>query len=250
MSRYPVATWRPIPEQFSQPHIRPTQFIFHRQVGLGSLFGFYSSAGVVVESQLWVGKDGRAEQYLDTTVRADANLEANMRPDGTGAVSCEFEGGLNNEPLTDAQIATAVVLLRQAHERDGIPLRFCRNPEDPGVGWHVMWGAPGPWTPVAKTCPTKPVIAQLPAILESAQGDDVTEADKDDIAAKVCDLLLGARATALRGQVRLALDAELGDESGLEELSNRIAGKVASKPVDVDALAAAVADKLAARLAS
>jgi hypothetical protein len=80
--------------------------------------------------------------------------------------------------------------------------------------------------------------------------DDVTEADKDDIAKRVVDLLFGGRSAGLRNQIRLALDEELGDESGAEAFSGRVAAKVQAQPIDEDRLASVIADRLAARLAS
>ena len=43
-------------------------------------------------------------------------------------------------------------------------------PAGSGIGWHVMFGAPGPWTPVAKSCPGPARVAQardeiIPAIV-------------------------------------------------------------------------------------
>lgn len=219
MSRYPSAEWDPIPENKTQSKIRPTQFIFHRQVGLGDLHDWYAQQGVVVESQLWVAKSGRAKQYLDSTVRADANYLANKRPDGTGAVSCEFEGGLHNEPLTPEQVATAIRLLRDAHALDGIPLRLCTGPDEPGIGWHVMWGAPGPWTPVAKSCPTKPVIAQIPGILAAAQEDDLQFTDQINIAGTDAGKATGATSVdlgdALRRMYEWTFRADLNSAAAL-----------------------------------
>jgi hypothetical protein len=213
MSRYPPARWRPIPEQRGQQRIRPTQFIFHTQAGRGSLHDYYTARGIDVESHLWVARNGDAEQYLDTEVRADANLTANRRPDGTGAVSCEFEGFVD-DPFTDAQVATAIRLLREAHDRDGIPRTLCRSPDDPGVGWHVMWGAPGPWTPVAKSCPGKRRIAQIPAIVRAAREDHVMPST-DELIRAITEELNDTRsplAVALRNNVRIAVQAELRDE--------------------------------------
>lgn len=206
MSRYPVAEWRPIPEQHTQPTIRPTQFIFHTQVGYGSLYDFYRRTDITVESHFWVSRGGNAEQYLDTTVRGDANYLANMRPDGTGAVSCEFEGHAD-QPFTQAQVETAIKLLRQANERDGIPLRLCDGPSDPGIGWHVMWGAPGAWTPVAKTCPGKPRINQVPGIVAAARGEWDEMATKQEIKEALADLLT-ADNPAFVNAVRVAIEAE------------------------------------------
>jgi hypothetical protein len=213
MSRYPAARWRPIPEQRRQQRIRPTQFIFHTQAGYGSLHDYFTTRGIAVESHLWVSETGAAEQYLDTEVRGDANYRANRRPDGTGAVSCEFEGKAG-DPFTEAQVATAVRLLRQAHQRDGIPQTLCRSPDDPGVGWHVMWGAPGPWTPVAKTCPGQPRIAQIPGIVRAAREEHDMPSTDELIRAITRELrdTDSALAVALRNNVRIAVQEELRDE--------------------------------------
>lgn len=247
MSHYPTATFDPIPENATQPKIRPTQFIFHRQAGLGDLFDFYRQQGVVVESHLWVAKSasrGGVKQYLDTTVRGDANYKANKRPDGTGAVSCEFEGGLDNEPLTDFQIRAAVALLEDAHRLDGIPLDVCTSPDDPGVGWHVMWGAPGSWTPVAKSCPTKPVIAQIPAIIAAAQEDDViTKEEIKAIAQAVWDLQLPRGEASEKARVWLAytnykvdlLRAAQDPDAFADKVAARLSLKVGASKADVKA---------------
>ena len=89
----------------------------------------------------------------------------------------------------------------------------------------------------ATTCPGDALYAWVSAGMPLPE-DDVTEADKDDIARKVVALLLGERAPGLRNQVRLALDEEFGDESGAEAFSSRDAAKVAAP--DVTRLAAEV----------
>lgn len=134
------------------------------------------------------------------------------------------------------------------------------QPDSPavgGVGYHTMFAG---WSNVAgKTCPGPDRIEQFKNVLIPwmRDGEDpVTEAEMNTIAEKTVDLLLNDRANALRGRVREALDNELGDESGLGEFSDRIAAKVAAAVVvkqlvvDPNTLAAALADQLAARLAS
>lgn len=169
MARYPGALWRPIPENYSQPRIRPTQVILHSAVdgpGRTSLFGFFRRSDVTVESHFHVMRDGTVEQYMDTEVRADANRWANVR-----AISIETEddGDPNNTPWTDAQVEAILALIRWAHEAHGVPLRVCPAWDAPGVGYHSMWGAPGAWTPSrGKTCPGRIRIRQFRDVIVPA----------------------------------------------------------------------------------
>lgn len=128
------------------------------------------------------------------------------------------------------------------------------SPAKGGVGYHTMYAG---WSNVAgKVCPGPKRIDQFNDVLvpwmKDPQEDNVTPADIDAIADAVKDKILGA---GLRDQVRQALDAELGDESGTGAFSDRVAQKVAailgpSKTLVVDSagLAAAVADTLSDRL--
>lgn len=178
MARYAEAAWHRCPG--SEPSIRPTQFIFHTAVmrdlvGLRNYFCSGRSGGI--ESHFGVGgkwaadpaQDGAVEQWRDTEEQADANLKANRRADGTGAISCETcdnapQSPSDIEPWTPKQVAALIRLGRWAHTTHGIPLRICRTPDDPGYGWHAMWGAPSAWTPaVGKVCPGPRRVAQLKA---------------------------------------------------------------------------------------
>lgn len=165
MARFPGAVWRPLPENSTQPRITPTQVILHSAVdapGPSSLWSYFRRSDVTVESHFFVKWDGTVEQYMDTEVRADANRHANAR-----AISIETEddGNPDATPWSDAQIDAIVRIIRWAHEVHGIPLRLCPAWDQPGIGYHTMFGAPGPWTPVAKTCPGRARIAQMPRIM-------------------------------------------------------------------------------------
>ena len=163
MARCPFARWRPLPENGSQPRIKPTQAILHSAVDsprpLTSLYGFFSRTDVTVESHFHILNDGTIEQYMDTTVRADANRDANAR-----AVSIETEddGDPDNTPWTTAQINSIIRLLHWLRDTHGIPLTTCPAWDKPGLGWHSMWGAPSRWTPArGKTCPGRIRIRQI-----------------------------------------------------------------------------------------
>jgi hypothetical protein len=163
--RVPGTTWRPLSEADDQPAIRPTQIIVHTAVdapGPTSLFGYFENS-TTLESHLFIRWD-RTEQYVDTLVRADANYLANRRPDGTGAISIETEddGSPVQNPWNAFQLDELVRIIVLLCREHGIPARLCRNPDDPGLGWHAMFGAPSKWTNAAgKTCPGSTRIAQF-----------------------------------------------------------------------------------------
>lgn len=169
-----------------QPRITPRVAILHSAAGLGSLYRFFLNSSNL-ESQFWVGRDGDLEQYGDTEIRADANLAANPF-----AVSIETESSIAaTEPWTDKQVATLIRLLdwlctvHPEIKRQQVPTW-----DGSGIGWHIMFGAPGPWTPVAKSCPGParivqardviiPAVAALPAKEEGFMSA-LTEAEQKE----------------------------------------------------------------------
>jgi hypothetical protein len=166
MALYPKAIWRPLPENQTQSHILATQVILHTAVsGASSLFGYFARSDVVVESHFYVNLTG-VEQYMDTDRRADANRLANVR-----AISIEtWDGGApERTPWTPTQMDLLVELVVWCCTTHNIPAQFCPAWDQPGIGWHVMFGAPGPWTPVQKSCPGAPRIAQMPELLGRVQ---------------------------------------------------------------------------------
>ncbi|MFA5937382.1 MAG: peptidoglycan recognition family protein [Candidatus Paceibacterota bacterium] len=169
MARCELAAWRPLPENATQQRITPTQVILHSAVdapGPTSLFGYFARADIGLESHFFVKLDGSIEQYMDTKVQADANRWANVR---AISIETEDEGNPNQRPWTDAQVRSLVALLQWANQRHGIPLKRCSTWISPGVGYHSMFGAPGPWTPAAgKTCPGHARIAQFNGLLDLA----------------------------------------------------------------------------------
>lgn len=166
MARFRNARWRPLPENATQARIRPTQLILHSICGSdeGAYQHFLRSSNL--ESHFLLDYDGTAEQAVDTEVRADANYRANRRPDGTGAVSVETESRVDaSDPWTPAQLAWIKQTILLMHQVHGMPLRVCRSPGDPGVGYHTMFGAPSAWTPVAKSCPGAARVRQFRTVI-------------------------------------------------------------------------------------
>ena len=85
--------------------------------------------------------------------------------------------GLDNGTWTDVQIAELKEFLVWAHKTHGIPLRVCPAWNRAGVGYHTMWGAPGPWTPVAKSCPGPNRIKQFRDVITPWMKNPILEDD-------------------------------------------------------------------------
>ena len=252
------------PESDDQPAIKPTQVIFHSIAAPWDeqrLLEHWRTTNL--ESHFGVDYDGSVGQYIGTETRADANAGANLRPDGTGAVSVESASRVDStDPWTDAQLETLTALGVWAHRRHpAIPLRICRTATDPGFGYHSLFPA---WSTSGTTCPGPARIRQFrevlfPRIVARANGaedmaltDGVltvppewTQADNPQWAALSILIDQGKRVrgleTAVKGLERTALtDAQI----------TAIADRLASSTALAEAVAARVADVLAARLTS
>ena len=155
MAWCPFALHRPLSENHLQGRITPRAIVLHTAVSSSpSLYDFFQNRSDL-ESHFYVRNDGTIEQYMDTGIRADANKNAN-----DFAVSIETQDGGQIVPWTDAQVNALVRLCNWLCDMHAIPRRQIPAAYDAGIGWHVMFGAPGPWTPVAKSCPGGPRIQQ------------------------------------------------------------------------------------------
>lgn len=185
MARCPFAKQRILPESGTQKKIVPAIIIDHSQAGTGSLYNYWLT-GTGLECHFWVGLDGTIEQYMDTEVQADANLEANRWIEGGtgyGAISIEtensaqatynaYKGGQGaqafyDDPWTPAQLASLKKLHKWlADTHPTIKRQKCNAPTvgGRGLGYHSMWGTgPTPWIPYksrGKTCPCRYRINQ------------------------------------------------------------------------------------------
>jgi N-acetylmuramoyl-L-alanine amidase len=141
-----------LPEWNRQPRITPTTIIDHSIVGsaLGAWYYFRDQTGIeshfIVRGAPSGSADGRIWQLMDTGRQADANLDANAF-----AISIETEdnGDPDHFPWSRRQLESLRWLhakLRAVHPT--IPRRRCPSPRGGGLGYHSMWGAPSPWTPV------------------------------------------------------------------------------------------------------
>src|SRR5699024_7460266 len=153
-----------------------------------SLFGYFNQPGVP-DSHFYVRKDGAVEQYVDTAMRANADLEGN---DAT--ISIETQGGMKkpeSEKWTKKQRKAIAKLVAWIAETHNIPLRLAKNSKlgasSKGLSWHRL-GIDGNFRakyPLAgrrqlgggmkysnaygKTCPGTAKIKQIDGILKDAK---------------------------------------------------------------------------------
>jgi len=227
MALYPAAVKRLLPENKTQTKIKPTQVILHSAVdapGPTSLYPYFARVDVNLESHFFVKLDGVVEQYMDTTVRGDANYHANLRSDGTGAISIETEdeGNPNQRPWTTAQIKAIKALIEWIWEtHPGVAKSVCGATDDPGIGYHSMWGAPSAWTPVpGKTCPGTIRIEQWHIIfvpwIRSYEEDDLafTKAELTEIVRDAVQAEFATLGDETRTALVEMLAREIRQESG------------------------------------
>lgn len=172
------------PESDSQPAIRPTQLIFHSIAAPWDERRIYEywRDSTNLESHFGLDFDGSLGQFIGTQTRADANYRANLRPDGTGAISLESASNLeHSDPWTPAQIEELIKLGVWAHQKHGIPLRICRSWDDPGFGYHALFPE---WSVSGTACPGAARIRQFktvvfPGIVARANGQTVPPEEAD-----------------------------------------------------------------------
>lgn len=180
------------PESDAQPAIRPTQFIVHSVAAPWNEKRIYEywRDSTNLESHFGVDYDGSIGQFIGTQTRADANAQANLRRDGTGAVSAESASNLEaTDPWTAEQIEALIRIGAWLHEEHGMPLRLCRSHADPGFGYHGMypqWSVSGTRCPgVARTNQFVQIV--FPGIVARVKGVTValTEAEIKKVADRV-----------------------------------------------------------------
>lgn len=187
MAWYPGAVKMELqPESDQQAAIRPTQFIVHSIIAPWTAQRTYEywRDSTNLESHFGVDYLGTVGQYIGTQTRADANADANRRPDGTGAVSAETASNLEgSDPWNDKQVEDLIAIGVWLHEEHDIPLRICRTHDDPGFGYHSMFPE---WSVSGTSCPGKARIEQFrkivfPGIVARATGKTPAPIEEDDM---------------------------------------------------------------------
>jgi hypothetical protein len=161
----------------SDPRITARIAILHTDGGNSENLGpYFDGPSGGIESHFHIRKDGYLYQYRDTDWEADANYRANPF-----AISIETQG-TGAEEWTVAQIKTIVLLLKWLNSVHSIPLRVCDQWDGAGVGWHIQFGSPGPWTPYNKACPGPKRIAQIgTTIIPALEGDWFSMATEEEL---------------------------------------------------------------------
>lgn len=160
MAIYPQAIQRLIPPGSNDPIIKPRLIILHVDGGNAyDLHDYFAHRSGGVESHFHIASDGTVFQYRDTVFQADANYRAN-----DFAISIETQGTAAGEWSLE-QLHSIKTLLWWLSEIHGIPLEKAKAWDGTGVGYHIQFGAPGYWTPVAKSCPGIKRIRQFENVI-------------------------------------------------------------------------------------
>lgn len=150
MAICPFAVQQIIPESHTQGRITPTTLIFHRAVSSAdSLLGYWTTPGVEVESHFYVGRTGIIYQFMDTSVRADANVSANGF-----AISVEsWDGGNTPDSMgwNAEQMAANKRLAKWVCDTHGIKRAPAVTWNSGGIGGHNWF--PTEWAGGPRGCP-------------------------------------------------------------------------------------------------
>lgn len=164
----PGATHLPIREATEQGSYVKTQLIYHStgtRAGARANRRYFDNPNesmekVRVESTFIIDYDGEILQIMPASAKADANMIASRR-----AISVEVVGTAD-EPYTPAQMVSCIDIARWACTEHPIARRVIPREPLSGIGWHVMFGAPGPWTTVSgKECPGPQRILQVKNVI-------------------------------------------------------------------------------------
>src|SRR6266542_3301070 len=186
---YPGAVKKEIRPGVNDPPIIPLGVILHTDAGnSASLYNYFNGPSGGIESHFHIPKKNPVEQYRDTGFEADANLKANsfwVNGLRFGFLSVETQG-LESDPWNDYQLAEIkkLILWARSVHRD-IQLRVCPGPFSAGIGYHTMFGSPGPWTPVAKSCPGPLRIKLVDDIRRRAAAETMALMNTDALAAAI-----------------------------------------------------------------
>lgn len=169
MALYPGAVKELIAPGANDPKITGIGVILHTDAGnVGDLHDYFDGPSGGIESHFHIPKSAAVKQYRDTAYEADANFHGNsfvIDGERLGFISVETQG-LASDPWNDYQLAEIKKLIlwaKSVHPR--ILLRVCPAWNKPGIGYHTLFGSPGPWTPVAKSCPGPKRIQQFNSVL-------------------------------------------------------------------------------------
>lgn len=172
MALYPKAVLKLIPSSVDGP-IKPRVAILHIAVSeAASLYDYFKNRSGGIESHFYIRRDGTVEQYRDTALQADANMQAN-----DFAVSIETQG-MGSGEWTVEQLEAIKELLLWLNKVHGIPLVKCPAWNGSGVGYHILFLAE--WAGKPRSCPGPDRIKQFDSVLVPWMARVVDEASRDE----------------------------------------------------------------------
>jgi hypothetical protein len=194
MAFCPFAVQQIIPESHTQGRITPTTLIYHEAVSSAdSLQGYWNSPGVELESHFYIGETGTIFQFVDTEVRADANVDANGF-----AISVESWDDSNRDPLlawNPAMLAAAKRLAAWCVDVHDIPARAPAAWNSGGIGGHNWFAVR--WAGGARQCPGVNRSAQIrndiiPYVAAGGGWGNTTEDDMANFTDEQRDVVVAA----------------------------------------------------------
>jgi hypothetical protein len=141
MARYPGAAWRPITVNKSRKALTVYNRVnLHSTASsANSQYGYFNQSGIP-DSHFHVAYDGTVEQYVDTSMRAFADLEGN---DATISIETAGVAKDGNEKWRAAQLASIVKLVAWCMKTHPIPRKlattaFAGSSSSQGLSWHRL----------------------------------------------------------------------------------------------------------------
>lgn len=243
MALCPFARKKLIRPGSNDPRIRPRAIVLHVAVSkIASLFSFFRhSSGI--ESHFYVTWTGKLEQYRDTGWQADANYLAN-----DFAISIETAGWTRGR-WNKRQVATLHRLILWLHKTHNIPLRKIQHWNGSGVGYHTQFGAPGPWTPVSKSCPGPDRIRQfnrefVPWMKRGGKVDWFDMASMKDLEQAIRNTRITIKTGDKDKSEEWRLEAVLAHLEQEQDATQRLIKRVLAGQLSADKLAARIVAKL------
>lgn len=102
-----------------------------------------------------IDKDGTLAQYVPMSYRAWAVDGYKIDNEWYSVENV----AVNGEELTEEQLRMCAYLLAWLHGEYGVPIKLAQSPNDSGLAYHALFTK-------SKPCPGKPVINQLPVIID------------------------------------------------------------------------------------
>lgn len=247
MAICPFAQVDLVPANFTQGRINPTTLIFHEAVSQAVKL----RPGDPLEWHFYIGPSGQLYQFMDTNVRADANVQANAF-----AISCETwdNGGDVNGVWNPAQLSTAKRLAAWCCDTHGIRRAPPTSWNSGGIGGHNWF--PTQWAGGPRACPGPNRSAQIRnVIIPYVAGGGGWQTVEDDMQADERTWLyqlwqvigeaysLSEQAGNARGLGKIAFDTDQRLKAVEAKVSGPTSGPGVLSDADVARIAKAVVDE-------